>query len=190
MLIRMRDLSDLMIELGYAAVLQDDMVLAQDVAHIKREIAELTFQMRISAIYVAKGINKDEIPQLASILQLGVAVKEISDGIDDMVEIVSRGVHPIIEAAYRRDTIIRRIEVEKDSEIEGQSLEKAKIPERTGFMIRAILRNGDWIFEPNSKTVLRAGDIIFVKGKDVAIRKMLEYAKKKEKAEKKAKDSK
>ncbi len=190
MLIRMRDLSDLMIELGYAAVLQDDIMLAQDVTKIKKEIADLTFQMRISTIYAAKGIDKDEIVQLASILQLGVAVKEISDGMDDMVEIVARGIHPIIAAAYRKDLIIKRITVEKGSEIDGQPLEKAKLPEKTGFVIRAILRKGDWIFEPTSKTVLKSDDIIYAKGKDVAIRKMLDYAKKKEKEEKKTKSSK
>jgi len=177
MLIRMRDLSDLMVDLGYASILQDDLELAQQVNKIKREIRDLTYEMRISAIYAAKGLSKEEIPQIASLLQIGVAVKEISDGIDDMVEIVSRGVHPIVKAAYRRDTIIKMMIIEKGSRIEGKSLEKARIPEETGFLIKAIKRKDGWIFEPESKTILKSGDIIFLKGKDVAIRKMVEYAK-------------
>ena len=177
MLIRMRDLSDLMVDLGYASILQDDLELAQQVNKIKREIRDLTYEMRISAIYAAKGLSKEEIPQIASLLQIGVAVKEISDGIDDMVEIVSRGVHPIVKAAYRRDTIIKMMIIEKGSRIEGKSLEKARIPEETGFLIKAIKRKEGWIFEPESKAILKSGDIIFLKGKDVAIRKMVEYAK-------------
>jgi len=184
MLIRMRDLSDLMIELGYAAILQNDMELASEVESIKEEIRDLTFEMRVSAIYAAKGLSKNEVPQIASLLQIGLAVKEISDGIDDMVEIVRRGVHPIVEAAYRRDTIIRRMEVKKSCWIADKSLKKAKIPEETGFIIRAVRRYGDWIFEPTAKTVLKSGDIIFLKGKDVAIRKMIEYAKAKEEEKK------
>ncbi|OYD15228.1 hypothetical protein CH333_06160 [candidate division WOR-3 bacterium JGI_Cruoil_03_44_89] len=187
-LIRMRDLSDLMVELGYSAILQDDIELTREVNKIKREIRELTYEMRVSAIYAAKGLSKDEIPQVASLLQIGVAVKEISDGIDDMVEIVARGVHPVVKAVYRRDTIMKRMIIEKGCRIEGKSLEKAKIPEETGFMIRAIRRGDDWIFEPGAKTVLKPGDIIFLKGKDVAIRKMTEYAKTKK--EKTAKDNK
>jgi uncharacterized protein with PhoU and TrkA domain len=192
MLIRLRDLSDLMIELGYAAILQHDAELALEVEAIKQEIRELTYEMKISAIYAAKGLSKEEIPQIASLLQIGVAAKEISDGMDDMVEIVSRGVHPIVEAAYRRDTIIKKMIVEKGCKIEGKSLEKTKIPEETGFMIRAIRRGGDWIFEPAAKTVLKTDDVIFLKGKDVAIRKMVEYAKAKEeeKEEKKAEGNK
>jgi uncharacterized protein with PhoU and TrkA domain len=176
MLIKMRDLTDLMIELGYAAILQHDTELAEEVDLIKEEIRELTFDMRISAMYAAKGLSTDEIPQIASLLQLGVAVKEISDGMDDMVEIVTRGVHPVIEAVYRKDTIIKKMVVEEGCKIENKSLEKAKIPEETGFMIRTIKRQKEWIFEPTSKTTLKKGDTIFLKGKDVAIRKMVEYA--------------
>jgi uncharacterized protein with PhoU and TrkA domain len=190
MLIRMRDLSDLMIELGYAAILQNDMELAEEVDRIKKEIRELTYDMRVSAIYAAKGLSKNEIPQIASLLQIGVAVKEISDGMDDMMEIVARGVHPIVEAAYRRDTIIKKMIVEEGCRIEEKSLEKAKIPEETGFMIRAIRRNQDYIFDPIAKTVLKTGDIIFLKGKDVAIRKMVEYAKAKKQEDAKKEEKK
>jgi len=190
MLIRMRDLSDLMIELGYAAILQNDMELAEEVDRIKEEIRELTYDMRVSAIYAAKGLSKTEIPQIASLLQIGVAVKEISDGMDDMMEIVARGVHPIVEAAYRRDTIIKKMIVEEGCRIEEKSLEKAKIPEETGFMIRAIRRNQDYIFDPIAKTVLKTGDIIFLKGKDVAIRKMVEYAKAKKQEDAKKEEKK
>ncbi len=189
MLVRMRDLSDLVIELGYAAILQHDIELANEVDSINEEIRDLTFDMRVSAIYAAKGLSTKEIPQIASLLQIGVAAKEISDGVDDMVEIVARGVHPVIEAAYRKDIIIRRMVVEEGCVIDGKSLEKAQIPEETGFTIRAIRRQNDWIFDPVAKTVLKAGDILFLKGKDVAIRKMVEYAKAKnnEKKEEKKK---
>lgn len=185
MLIRMRDLSDLMIELGYAAILQHDMELADEVDRIKGEIRELTYEMRVSAIYAAKGMSHKEIPQIASLLQIGVAVKEISDGMDDMMEIVARGVHPVVEAAYKKDTVIKMMMVEEDCTIAGKSLEKAEMPEKTVFVIRAIRRLGDWIFEPDAKTVLKAEDVIFLKGKDVAIRKMMEYAKTTKKKEEK-----
>jgi len=188
MLIKMRDLSDLMVEMGYASLLQDDIELAGEVNKIKRRIRELTYEMRISAIYAAKGLSREEIPQIASLLQIGVAVKEISDGIDDMVEIVARGVHPIVKAVYRRDTIIKRMIVEKGSKIEGKSLKEAKIPEETGFMIKAIRREDDWFFEPGAKRILKAGDVLLLRGKDVAIRKMVDYAKtKKEKRERNSK---
>jgi len=188
MLIKMRDLSDLMVEMGYASLLQDDIELASEVNKIKRRIKELTYEMKVSAIYAAKGLSREEIPQIASLLQIGVAVKEISDGIDDMVEIVARGVHPIVKVVYRRDTIIKRMIVEKGSKIEGKSLKEAKIPEETGFTIKAIRRGEDWFFEPGAKTILKAGNVLFLKGKDVAIRKMVDYAKtKKEKREKNSK---
>ncbi len=184
MLVRLRDLTDLMVELGYAAILQDDRELAQEAQRLRDEIREVAYNMRVLTIYAAKGLPRKDIEQLSSLLQIGVAVKEISDGIDDMVEIVSRGVHPIVQAAYRRDFIMKVMDVEEECPVDGKSLEKARIPEETGFFIRAIRRGDDWIFYPNSKTVLKKGDRIFLKGKDVAIRKIQSYVKKTEKKKK------
>jgi len=184
MLVRLRDLTDLMVELGYAAILQDDRELAQEAQRLRDEIREVAYNMRVLTIYAAKGLPKKDVEQLSSLLQIGVAVKEISDGIDDMVEIVSRGVHPIVQAAYRRDFIMKVMDVEEECPVDGKSLEKARIPEETGFFIRAIRRGDDWIFYPNSKTVLKKGDRIFLKGKDVAIRKIQSYVKKTEKKKK------
>ncbi|MCD6277854.1 hypothetical protein J7J69_06395 [candidate division WOR-3 bacterium] len=184
MLVRLRDLTDLMVELGYAAILQDDRELAQEAQRLRDEIREVAYNMRILTIYAAKGLPRKDVEQLSSLLQIGVAVKEISDGIDDMVEIVSRGVHPIVQAAYRRDFIMKVMDVEEECPVDGKSLEKARIPEETGFFIRAIRRGDDWIFYPNSKTVLKKGDRIFLKGKDVAIRKIQSYVKKTEKKKK------
>ncbi|RKZ14482.1 hypothetical protein DRQ17_07605 [bacterium] len=184
MLVRLRDLTDLMVELGYAAILQDDRELAQEAQRLRDEIREVAYNMRVLTIYAAKGLPRKDVEQLSSLLQIGVAVKEISDGIDDMVEIVSRGVHPIVQAAYRRDFIMKVMDVEEECPVDGKSLEKARIPEETGFFIRAIRRGDDWIFYPNSKTVLKKGDRIFLKGKDVAIRKIQSYVKKTEKKKK------
>ena len=184
MLVRLRDLTDLMVELGYAAILQDDRELAQEAQRLRDEIREVAYNMRILTIFAAKGLPRKDVEQLSSLLQIGVAVKEISDGIDDMVEIVSRGVHPIVQAAYRRDFIMKVMDIEEECPVDGKSLEKARIPEETGFFIRAIRRGDDWIFYPNSKTVLKKGDRIFLKGKDVAIRKIQSYVKKTEKKKK------
>jgi len=184
MLVRLRDLTDLMVELGYAAILQDDRELAQEAQRLRDEIREVAYNMRVLTIFAAKGLPRKDVEQLSSLLQIGVAVKEISDGIDDMVEIVSRGVHPIVQAAYRRDFIMKVMDIEEECPVDGKSLEKARIPEETGFFIRAIRRGDDWIFYPNSKTVLKKGDRIFLKGKDVAIRKIQSYVKKTEKKKK------
>ncbi|HDI82860.1 MAG TPA: hypothetical protein ENF18_03595 [candidate division WOR-3 bacterium] len=165
MLVRLRDLTDLMVELGYAAILQDDRELAQEAQRLRDEIREVAYNMRVLTIFAAKGLPRKDVEQLSSLLQIGVAVKEISDGIDDMVEIVSRGVHPIVQAAYRRDFIMKVMDVEEECPVDGKSLEKARIPEETGFFIRAIRRGDDWIFYPNSKTVLKKRGQDFPQGK-------------------------
>ncbi|MCK4941912.1 hypothetical protein KAS45_07420, partial [candidate division WOR-3 bacterium] len=99
-LVLLRKYSQLIVDLGYAAVLEDNLELAQEAFRVKAEIKELDYQLRKEALMVARLSRsaREDIPQIANILQIGVAIKEISDGIDDLIEIAIRnvGVHPII----------------------------------------------------------------------------------------------
>lgn len=58
------------------------------------------------------------------------------------------------------------VKVEKGSSIDGKKLREAKIPEKTGLIILAInqKKDDDWIFNPNSDVVLKAGDSMIVLG--------------------------
>ena len=58
------------------------------------------------------------------------------------------------------------VKVEKGSSINGKKLREAKIPEKTGLIILAINqeKDDDWIFNPNSDVILKAGDSMIVLG--------------------------
>lgn len=87
-LVKMRSLSQLMVDLGFATIMEDDVELAHEAAKIKRELKELSYKLRIEALMVSRlsRSTRKEIPQIANLLQIGVAAKEISDGIDDLIE--------------------------------------------------------------------------------------------------------
>ena len=183
-LVKMRCLSQLMVDLGFAAIMEDDVELAHEAAKIKRELRELSYRLRIEALMVSRlsRSSKQEIPQIANILQIGVAAKEISDGIDDLIEIVIRdvGVHPVINLAYRREIRTMKLTVEKNSMLDGKRLREVEIDDTTGFNVIAIRRGEEWVTEPEGNTKVAADDVLIVKGKDVSIRKMQHYVKGKE----------
>ncbi|TES89877.1 MAG: hypothetical protein E3J87_11165 [Candidatus Cloacimonadota bacterium] len=180
-LVKMRSLSQLMVDLGFAAIMEDDVDLAHEAAKIKRELKELSYRLRIEALMVSRlsRNTKQEIPQIANLLQIGVAAKEISDGIDDLIEIVIRdvGVHPVINLAYRREIRTMKLVVEKNSLLDGKKLGEVEIDDVTGFNVIAVRRNDDWITEPDGNTKILVDDVLLIKGKDVSIRKVQEYVK-------------
>ena len=189
-LILLRKYSQLIVDLGYAAVLEDNLELAQEAFRVKAEIRDLDYQLRKEALIVARLSRsaKEDIPQIANILQIGVAVKEISDGIDDLIEIAIRnvGVHPIIKIAYtRKDIRITRHEVEAESKLDGKKLDEIEIDPETGFRIIATRRDNEWTLDPPGAKRVKSGDVLIVEGRDVAIRKMQEYVKGKKKETKK-----
>lgn len=180
-LVLLRDYSQLMVDLGYAAVLEDNLEMAQEAFRIKSEIRELDYELRKEALMVARlSRAKDDIPQIANVLQIGVAIKEISDGIDDLIEIAIRnvGVHPIIKIAYsRRDIRTTRHEVGRESKLDGKKLEEAEIDPKSGFKVIAMRRGDEWTLCPPGSKKLQSEDILIIEGNDVAIRKMQEYVK-------------
>jgi uncharacterized protein with PhoU and TrkA domain len=185
-LILLRKYSQLIVDLGYAAVLEDNLELAQEAFRLKAEIRELDYQLRKEALMVARlsRAAREDIPQIANILQIGVAIKEISDGIDDLIEIAIRnvGVHPIIKIAYsRKDIRITRHEVGPESKVDGKQLEEIEIDPESGFRVIAVRRGDEWILDPPKAKKVQSGDILIVEGNDLAIRKMQEYVKGKKK---------
>jgi len=184
-LVKMRSLSQLMVDLGFAAIMEDDVDLAHETAKIKRELRELSYNLRIEALMVSRlsRSTEREIPQIANLLQIGVATKEISDGIDDLIEIVIRdvGVHPVINLAFRREIRTMKLVVEKDSLLDGKKLRQVEIDDATGFNVIAVRRDEEWITEPDGNTKIFAEDVLLIKGKDVSIRKVQQYVMAKKK---------
>jgi uncharacterized protein with PhoU and TrkA domain len=181
-LVLLRDYSQLIVDLGYAAVLEDNLELAQEAFRVKAEIRELDYQLRKEALMVARLSRsaREDIPQIANILQIGVAIKEISDGIDDLIEIAIRnvGIHPIIRIAYsRKDIRITRHEVEPESKLDGQKIADTQIDPKSGFRVIAVRRGDEWSLDPPGTKKLQREDILIIEGNDAAIRKMQEYVK-------------
>ena len=185
-LILLRKYSQLIVDLGYAAVLEDNLELAQEAFRVKAEIRELDYQLRKEALMVARVSRaaRENIPQIANILQIGVAVKEISDGIDDLIEIAMRnvGVHPIIRIAYsRKDIRTTRHEVGVESKLDGKKIEDIEVDPKSGFRVIALRRGDEWTLDPPGAKKIQDGDVMIVEGNDVAIRKIQEYVKGKKK---------
>ncbi len=61
---------------------------------------------------------------------------------------------------------LENVIIQKDSTVKNKSLIEAKIPEKTGLIVLAILKkiSDEWIFNPNSRKLLKLGDTMVVLG--------------------------
>ena len=163
----LKTFSELVVTLGYAAILQNDVELAMEATYIKDKIRALSYDMRISTIYAAKTArdSRVEIPQLASLLQVGVAAKEISDGIDDLVDIVIRGggAHPVLRSIYGMEGFVIRIKIEKGSKVIGKNLKQLNI-EKFEFAPLFIKKDTEYLLDQLDEIELEEEDIVLLKG--------------------------
>ncbi len=189
-LILLRNFSQLMVQLGYAAVMEDSIELAKEALRVKSYIRDLDYELRKEALMVARlsKYNKGDIPQIANILQIGVAIKEMSDGVDDLIDIAIRdvGVHPIIQMAFtRKEMRTMRYEVEPGSKLDGKKLEEIDIDPKSECRTIAVRRKGDWFLDPRPGMKINDGDVLIVEGRNESINRVRDCVKGKKKETKK-----
>ncbi len=164
-LFELKSFSEFVVTLGYAAILQNNVDLAIEAQYVKDKIRSLSYDIRVATIYAVRSSrsNSKEVTQLASLLQVGVAAKEISDGIDDLVEIVIRGggAHPVLRSIYGSEEILFKAEISKDSKLLGKTLEDTK---KENFEILFIRRGREYIINDKIFTTpLKENDAVIIK---------------------------
>jgi uncharacterized protein with PhoU and TrkA domain len=185
-LIQLRNFSQLTVQLGYAAIMEDSIELAKEALRVKAYIRDLDYELRKEALMVARlsKYNKGDIPQIANILQIGVAIKEMSDGVDDLIDIAIRdvGVHPIIQMAFsRKEMRTMRFEVEPGSKLDEKTLEALDIDPKSECRTIAVRRKSEWFLDPRPTMKINEGDVLIVEGRNEMMNKVRDCVKGKRK---------
>ena len=165
LLTEMKDVSDLMIDLAYAAVLFESDELADRVLELETRMDELMSSIRTIAAVVTRNVH--EARKITGILQVASAAEAISNATGDITDLVRRKIkiHPVVCAALRMaDEKIVWIEVAKGSTLVGKKLFELKLPSSIGVWTFAIKRGKFWIVPPRWDTEVRAGDALIAKG--------------------------
>lgn len=176
-LILLRDFSQLLVQLGYAAIMEDSIEIAREALRLKSHIRDLDFELRKEALTVARlsKYSRADIPQIANILQIGVAIKEMSDGVDDLIDIAIRevGIHPVIHMAFtRKEMRTTRFEVEPDSKIDGKELQDLGLDPADGGRVIAVRRKSEWYLDPKPAVKVKEGDVLIIEGRHESMSKV------------------
>ncbi len=164
-LIEMKNTSDLMVDLAYAALMLENSEIAQRVHELERRMDDLMYRIRVMAAVAARNVN--EAKKITGILQVASAAEAISNATGDMVDLIVRGmkIHPVIREAIRcADEKIAAVEVQRGAMLTGKKFHELKLPSTIGVWALATKRGKSWVVPPTRETDVRAGDMLVVRG--------------------------
>lgn len=161
----MKDNSELIADLAYAAVAFDNKELAEEVEHLESEMDNMMYQIRLKSMLGARTVEDAE--QLSGLLQVASAAEKISDAAEDMVKLLDMDVElrPILPHMLKgADEKTHTIKIEQGSDIAGKLIGELMLESETGIKVIAIRRRKRWIYGPDSRTRLSDGDLLVVRG--------------------------
>src|SRR5918992_4780173 len=165
LLAEIKDASELMVDLAYAAVYFADSDLAREVARLEERMFDDLRALRKLVILAAR--SPEDAEHMAGVLEIASAVEKIADAAEDIARVVASGLGIIDDLRTdlrHADEIVSRIKVREESSALGRSLRELAMPVEIGIWVIATRRGGDWDLDPGADYVVASGDALLVKG--------------------------
>lgn len=164
-LIEMKDVSELMVDLSYSAILFDSKEIALEVINLEESMNKLVYQARIQSVLGARRIEEAEA--MSGMLQVAEAAERIANSASDIAKLILKDIR--FPAKLKRvfpeaEEIVTRIIVSQGSELAGRTLGDLKVQSTTGMQVIAIRRGKGWIYDPDKTTRVEGGDILIARG--------------------------
>ena len=177
-LIEMKDLSEQIIDLSYAAIIFDSKDIAEEVDGLEERLDELLYSIRINLLMAAR--NRDDAEKLSGILQVASAAEQIGDASRDMIRLLDEDVEFRPFAPFflkEADEKIWALKVHEGSDIVNRSIGTLSIESETGARIIAIRRGSRWLYDIESDNRIKEGDTLIVRGVEDGLNELSAYAK-------------
>jgi uncharacterized protein with PhoU and TrkA domain len=173
LLVQLKDASELMVDLAYAAVFFNEDKLAREVARLESRMSEDLRELRATAMLAAR--SPEDAEGMAGVLWIADSIEQIGDAASDIARVVAArlGIPDELKPDLRHaDEITARVKVREGSGIVGRSLRDLSLPTETGMWIVAIRSGLDWRFDPGPDDVISAGDVLVVRGPDEGVNEL------------------
>src|ERR671915_1395122 len=128
-LAEIKDSSELMVDLAYAAVFFSDEALAREVGRLEERMFDHLHQLRKLSILAAR--SPEDAEHMAGVLEIASAVEKIADAAEDIAHVVTSGlgiVDDLRRDLRHADEIVSRIKVHENAPGVGQSLRELALP--------------------------------------------------------------
>jgi uncharacterized protein with PhoU and TrkA domain len=177
LLVEMKDLSELMIDLAYSAVMFNDKDLAEEVMDMEERVDYLSYLLLMNASLAVR--DKKDAEQIVSIMKTASAANKVSDAAADIAGLVLHdiGIPGILWLAVSQaDEIVGRATILKKSMLVSKTLADINLEEEIGADIIAIQRKRSWTINPPESFELHKGDRVIARGSADSIKKLQRLA--------------
>src|SRR4051812_18932022 len=177
MLSEAKDTSELMVDLGYAALFFADERMADEVCALEERLTELVHEMR--EVCVLAGRSKRDAEQIAGVLHVVSAIERMGNAAVDISRIVTHrlGIPAVLVADLAdAEEISHRVRVRGDSALANRRVEEVELPMETGMRIVAMRRDREWIIDPDGDEMLLENDVLILRGPREGITEVRELA--------------
>ena len=169
LLAEIKDSSELMVDLAYAAVFFSDATLAKEVRRLEERMFGQLHSLRKLAILAAR--SPEDAEHMAGVLEIASAVEKIADAAEDIAGVVDLGILEDLKKDLRHaDEIVSRVKVRDTATATGQSLRELALPVEMGIWVIATRRGGEWDLDPGPDYVISENDALLVKGPEDSLR--------------------
>jgi uncharacterized protein with PhoU and TrkA domain len=172
-----KDVSELMVDLAYAAVFFNEEDLAETVGELEDRMYGYLRRLREVAMLAAR--SPEDAESMASVLDIASAMEKIGRAASDIARVVQAklGIPAELRPDLRHaDEIVGRVRVRDGATVVGQFLKDLQLPVETGMWLLAIRRGSEWEFDPQAESVLSGGDVLLFQGPEEGVALIRELA--------------
>jgi uncharacterized protein with PhoU and TrkA domain len=165
LLLKVKDTSEIMIDLAYSSLIFMDKDLADEVLLLADYVKDLNGHLE--QVVIERASQDHNVDRAVTFIRLSRAMEDIADSAENIADVVLRDitVHPVLaESILESDTSIAREVIEADSVLTGTRLRETSLATDTGWFVIVVKRGDKYIIGPDGETVLEANDIIFARG--------------------------
>jgi uncharacterized protein with PhoU and TrkA domain len=177
LLVELKDASELMVDLAYAAVFFNEEKLAEEVMRLDTRSGDLLRRLRTMAMLAAR--SPEDAEGMAGVLWIADAVQRIGAAASDVARVIAArlGIPDALRPDLRHaDEMTARVRVRDEGQVIGQTLRDLSLPTETGMWVMAIRSENRWQFDPGPDDVIDPGDVLLVRGPEEGVNLLRELA--------------
>ena len=177
MLAEAKDLSELMVDLAYAALFFGDPDMATEVSALEETMSDLVQDMRGLCVLAVR--RPREAEGMASVLQVVSAIERIANDAVDIARIVTHKLgipRELVADLSDAEEVSHRVLISAGSHMANMPVGALELPVVAGMRIVAIRRGDDWMTKVDGDRILIPGDVLFLRGSPAGITRLRELA--------------
>ncbi len=177
LLTEMKDVSELITDLAYSAIIFDSKEIAEEVKELESRMDKLLYQIRLTAMLATRTMEDAE--QFSGLLQVASAAENISNAAGDIIKLLDTKIEnrPFLSSLLQKaDEKIRIIHVPEKSPMSDKTILELNVEAETGVRIIAIKKGEKWIYDPSDNTSIKGSDMLIVRGVNDGYIRLKEFA--------------